>query len=373
MKFVIATSSGFHLRHLALQLHRLGQEVEFHSWLPRWKTRQYGLPDSITRSWFLRLFPFSALVLLRGLSDLMTPLRFWLCAPLDRLIARKMSSADVFVGLSALTIESARKARQQGALVLIERSSSHVDFEREAALAAGTKPPSEFYSAREKASYEAANSIVLLSQFTAGTFLDRGFAAEHLELQRLGVDLTAFTPAPAPPPLPVSAIYVGLWSRRKGCDMIAPLLDEMPGLRLTHVGSMGDAPVPGSERFRSRGHLDHASLARELQRHHVLLFPSRDDGFGMVMIEALASGLRVVASSASGGPDLADMLGSGHVTVFPAGDLAAFCSATRGVLEDVAAGPAARQLAPDKREALGWQAYGKRYLDMATRLVAARA
>lgn len=42
MKAIVATSTAFHLRHLAVALGRTGWEVEFHSYLPRSKTRSYG-------------------------------------------------------------------------------------------------------------------------------------------------------------------------------------------------------------------------------------------------------------------------------------------------------------------------------------------
>lgn len=84
MRIVFAASTAFHLRHLALELLERGWDVEFHSYLPRWKTRQYGLPDHATVSHFSALLPWSGLALLRGVP--LQGLREWLFAKVDRRI-----------------------------------------------------------------------------------------------------------------------------------------------------------------------------------------------------------------------------------------------------------------------------------------------
>ena len=107
MRVVIATSTGFHLRHLAVELERCGWEVEFHSYLPRWKLRGYGLSDGSIRSHFKSLLPLSGLALLRGGARWLLPVREALFARIDRRIAATMGPADAFIGLSAVAVDSA--------------------------------------------------------------------------------------------------------------------------------------------------------------------------------------------------------------------------------------------------------------------------
>ena len=45
-------------------------------------------------------------------------------------------------------------------------------------------------------------------------------------------------------------------------------------------------------------------LQNHLKHNHVFLFPSMGDGFGLVLLEAMAAGLPVIASYNSAGPDL---------------------------------------------------------------------
>ncbi len=373
MRVVIAASTGFHVKQLAVELASLGHEVEFHSYLPRWKTRPIDAAGGRSISHFLALMPWSGLALLRAFSRGLLPVREGLFARIDRRIAATMRPADVFIGLSGIAVSSARQAREAGALVLIERGSSHILRQQQIGIAEGAHVPSEITVSRELASYALADRIVVLSEFAARTFRERGVPAGTLAVQPLGTDLAQFKPPVRPPPLPVSAIYVGNWSIRKGCDLLAPLLEAHPGLRLTHVGTPGDAAFPASPRFATLGYMDHGGLAAELQRHHLLLFPSRDDGFGMVMAEALASGLRVVASDASGGPDLAALVGPDYVSVFPAGEFDGISALVARQIVAISEQPAQLAAPTERIVELSWQCYGRRYAAMLDKLLDERS
>ncbi len=369
MKIVIAASTAFHLRHLAVELDRLGVEVEFHSYLPRWKTRRYGLADRITVSHFLPLLPWSALALLRGFEPWLRWVREGLFAKVDRRIAVTMGAADVFVGLSAIAVESAAKARDGGALVLIERGSTHIAMQRRTAVAGGFAPPSPVYFARELASYEAADKIIVLSRFALNSFLAEDVSIERLETTMLGVDTDQFTPDDHVSAGPVKAIFVGGWSSRKGADWFGPLLEAVPSMTLTHAGTQVDLPFPVHPRFTTLGHLPTARLAEALRQHDLLLFPSRDDGFGMVLAEALASGLRVVASDACAAPDLAEIVGEEFVTVVPSDDFAGFVVAIEQQIAAIRNAPSSRSVPGVQIESLSWQGYGQRYHAMLQRLL----
>jgi glycosyltransferase involved in cell wall biosynthesis len=76
------------------------------------------------------------------------------------------------------------------------------------------------------------------------------------------------------------------------------------------------------------GHLDRARLLEEYRGAHVLVLPSHSEPWGLVVNEAMAAGLPVVASSAVGSAqDL--VLGKGTGIVFPSGDRQALANALR--------------------------------------------
>jgi glycosyltransferase involved in cell wall biosynthesis len=365
MRIVVATTTAFHLRYLATELLGAGEEVTFCSYLPRWKTRQYGLPDNRTRSMFFKLQPSASLALWRGGGRRLRALREKLLASADRAAAEILPPCDVFIGLSSMAIESARRARNlYGAHIIIERGSSHV-LEQERILAeAGGTQLSDNYVRRELASYSEADTVVVPSKFAARSFLDRGFPAERLKVIMLGADTAKFTPSAIAPPHPVRALFVGQWSRRKGADLLAAALQAIPGLQLTHVGLQLDVEFPEHAGFRSLGYLSHEALREVLSQHHLLVLPSREDGFGMVMTEALAAGLRVVASTATGGPDLAETIGPQFVRTFVAGSLDALVGALQGQVSEIENNPAGYRPTAEETAMLSWRAYGERYRNM---------
>ena len=57
-KFIIATTSRFHVLNLASELIAMGHEVEFFSVIPEFRAKKFGLPVSNLRSLFWYTFPF---------------------------------------------------------------------------------------------------------------------------------------------------------------------------------------------------------------------------------------------------------------------------------------------------------------------------
>ena len=132
---------------------------------------------------------------------------------------------------------------------------------------------------------------------------------------------------------------------RKGLDVLLDALARRaaPEVPLLVVGQPGwggiDVTQRASElglgdRVRLLGRLDDEDLAVALARAAVLVAPSRAEGFGLPVLEAMAAGVPVVSSDA---PALVEVGGGATVTV-PVGDDAALASA----LADVLGSPSAR-------------------------------
>lgn len=114
-------------------------------------------------------------------------------------------------------------------------------------------------------------------------------------------------------------------------------LDD-PALRLVHIGATGDrsggsAGSAGSNvgadfvaaagrdpRIELRGALPHAATRQLIKRARILLLPSRMEGGANVIIEAVRSGVPVIASRIGGSVGL---LGADYPGLFPVGDDAA--------------------------------------------------
>lgn len=133
-----------------------------------------------------------------------------------------------------------------------------------------------------------------------------------------GVDPARFYPAAlADKPQPFRFLHVGKAERRKGIDLLVRAFNEAfqgdPAIRLTlsidNIFAKGLVP----ERYVARltaglryptGNIDIVHFVEDIRslyhRHHCGVFPTRAEGIGLPIMEAMACGLPVIASHNSG-------------------------------------------------------------------------
>jgi glycosyltransferase involved in cell wall biosynthesis len=126
----------------------------------------------------------------------------------------------------------------------------------------------------------------------------------------------------------IKIAYAGQINFRKGLDTLIKALPLLVGNQWT-LTIFGDGP--DRERLERKVHLMGLSsqvffkgntpagkLIEELPQYDLCVVPSRFDGWGMVVNEALQSGVPVLASDCTGSSDLVRSSGAG--AVFPVGD-----------------------------------------------------
>jgi glycosyltransferase involved in cell wall biosynthesis len=99
----------------------------------------------------------------------------------------------------------------------------------------------------------------------------------------------------------LNAVWAGQTGYRKGLDValaaVAEARRDLPGLRLTVVGVPPGKPADGVDWL---GVIPQARMAEVYGHADLLLFPTRYESFGLVVIEAMAAGLPVIVSDAIG-------------------------------------------------------------------------
>lgn len=365
MDIVIATSRAFHLAHLARELAALGNNVTLIGYLPAWRMSGYNYFPAVYRSEFLGLLPRSAIALQRLRLGAQHRATLQIMSDFDDRVVRSLPKCDVLIGLSGVIVEAFRRAREEfGALTVCERASAHVRLqERLLTRPNGTSGLDPEYVERELAGYANADYVSVPSTFAYQSFLDEGVPADRLFKNVYGVNLSRFRPTPRPEGgrRPFKVLYVGGWTYQKGCDLLAGALGEGGGWTLTHAGTRGDLDFPISDRFRTLGHVPNSRLPEVYAAHHAFILPSRQDGFGMVLLEALASGLPVLASAFTGAVDVRDHLTvKDRVRTIPDLSSAGICREIARLAADLEAGGLPTGT-PADADAFTWQAYGARY------------
>jgi glycosyltransferase involved in cell wall biosynthesis len=219
---------------------------------------------------------------------------------------------------------------------------------------------------REGAALSAAACVVTTSAWARRALLELyPLASDRVHVAEPGVDPAELAPgtATAGALLSVAAVIPG-----KGHDVLLDALAPLLSLRWRcHcVGSLERDPA-FVERLRRRvadGGLDgrvsfagpraDADLARSYAAADVLVFPSRAETYGMVIAEALARGLPVVAAAVGG---VAEALGHGADGTRPGllvspGDPAALRDALRSWFEDAGLRRRLRVAARERRASL---------------------
>ncbi len=173
-------------------------------------------------------------------------------------------------------------------------------------------------------------------------------AAPRITTLHMGVDTTRFTPRGEPRSgEPFTVLFVGRLAPEKSLDTLleafaALRLPIPPQLRIVGGGDCeadlrAQATALGiADRVTFLGPLPPADCAQEYRRADAFAMTSRSEGIPVVLMEAMASGLPVVAPAVGGIPELVED-GSSGIVVMP-GDVTEVTTA----LQELAADPQRR-------------------------------
>ena len=358
----VAASGRFHLLDLARELDALGVDTRFYSYVSRSRAASFGLPRRCHVALLPYLFPLVALerLLPRFFPHTVERLMCWM---LDLLVIMRMRRCNVFICMSGMYLLAARFARwRYGALIHLHRSSRHILSQQK--ILEGlphARQVSNFMVRRELAGYSIADYIIVPSIHVTESFVSWPEFVSKLFLNPLGVDIDQFPrQKKTRPSKQPTVLFVGQWSYRKGVDVLVGAIKAMAGVRLIHVGALADAPFPIDPQFVHHDHVSQKKLPEFYELAQVLALPSREDGFGVVLAQALSSGLQVVCTDRTGGPDLAKLPGiSRLIHVVPADAPDALHRALARALDDASTVP---PITEPERQSLSWRCYAERDL-----------
>ena len=169
--------------------------------------------------------------------------------------------------------------------------------------------------------------------------------------------------------------FLGRLVMEKGLDVFADTMAELRKRGVPHkVLVVGEGPARGwfAERVPEAsftGMLTHAELGRAVASMDMLLNPSVTETFGNVTLEALASGVPVIAARATGSTSLVTEGQTGRL-VEP-GDIAGFANAIAAYAADPALRAAHGAAGETRSRDYSWDAINRTVADVYLRLVEA--
>jgi glycosyltransferase involved in cell wall biosynthesis len=258
----------------------------------------------------------------------------------DRAVARELPPCDAVVGIYGSAALTLRTARGMGALAVLNFVNSHpAEQNRYLRELAGLRPNHEFVpervARRVARELSFADLVLVPSRFVANQLLDRGLPEARVAVIPYGVDLEAFSPdTNRPPNARVCCVYVGQISHRKGIPVLLRAARGLPDVEFLMTGQLVTPSLlrglPPNVRWM--GPQAHADVAALMRKADIFVLPSLEDSYGLVVAEAMASGLPVLVTDHAGASEAIDPGWNGLIV--PAGDHTALTAAVRRLADD---------------------------------------
>ena len=384
VRIVVAHAGRQHSHQLAAALHARGALHEYWTGLPMRRSAlhpratyaEVELPEECVRvlpigatGHFLErhLIPGRSESVLGQLGDYAVD---WIYSRRLRALGTKVSA---IVGYENSSLATFRAARDLGVRTILDAAALH----HAAADRWRGQPPASGWARdvrkRKDAEIACADHVLVLSQFARDSYIAAGVPEHRISIVPLGYDPGVFCAAGEPRTgKPLRFVFVGNSAHTKGLDLLLDAATRLQAsgapFQLVVVGDVNAEMPPGVER---RGKLSQRAIAAEFAGSDCLVLPSRCDAFGLVVPEALGSGLPAIVSEHVGAKDVVVESGAGWIVA--AGDAAALAERMRWCIEYPQEVIAAKCKARDAAPAWTWERYGTRVAETVVDLPATDA
>jgi glycosyltransferase involved in cell wall biosynthesis len=315
LRIAISAIGRFHMFDLARQMLRLGQEVEIFTGYPMCRV------DRDLKS-HARTHPFlHVLATLRHRVPPAPKTTWWLDRDLlhfGRWLARSVDpeTTDILDGLDGPGPAAGRLMKSHGKAWICNRGSAHI-LTQKALLEKehqrwGASLPYFSPEGLERclAEYAEADAIVVPSNFARRSFVEQGIRPEKLYVCPYGVDLSLFYSMPKADSK-FRVLFVGCASIQKGIgylfEALRPLIERQL-CELWLIGGVDSSAKPllakNQDIFVYKGMQPRTELASIYSQGSVLVLPSIQEGLALVLAQAMACGLPVIATTNTGAENL---------------------------------------------------------------------
>ncbi len=235
----------------------------------------------------------------------------------DFWVSHYIKKATIFYGWTHHALWSLKKAKRSKLLTILERANAHpltyTRFLKDEYTKYGIKkePYHPLILKKHLKEIVATDYIAVTSQFTKQSLLENGIAERRILLTPLGVDTNHFVPGGVGSNEEVfRVVYVGQLCLRKGLQY---LLKAWCALQLQHAELILVGDLHNEFQDILAEHLSRSKTIKVLahvpdpvklyQQASLCILPTLEDGFGLVVLEAMACGIPVIITEHTGAKD----------------------------------------------------------------------
>lgn len=377
-KVILSVIGRFHAFNLANAFEKNKLNYRLFATLPYFRAKNFG----IERSHYAKALQCEVMVrVLRKLklfSKQKTESIYQCCFRRKLKQYVQKTDANIFIGFAGVSFDALLAAKEKGMITILERGSSHRQYQMDILLEEyklqGVKPEQNFniddeVFVREMKEYEIADYISIPSSFVKKTFMEEGISKDKLLVNPYGVDLSEFKQIPKKDDV-FRIIYAGGLTLQKGSHYLLQAFYELNlhNSELWHLGSINNEMQPFIDRFKSNsiifhGHKPQGELYKYYSQGSVFILPSIQDGFGMVIFQAMSCGLPVILSENTGGYDAVSKNGE-EGFIIPIRDVEAIKEKILFLYENPDLAKEMGKKAKKRvKSGFTWDDYGERYIE----------
>jgi len=341
VKISIAATNPCHLFPLAIELAKANALGCYYSGYPAWKLRAPAGMPVLTHSVRTTMVYGALKYLPASLRPSPRSLFLWQDHGFDAWVGRRLDPCDLFHAMPGQALRGFERAKKLGARTVLNHATGPVrewvrimepEYRRVGLRLTDVCPYDEAWFAREEREYALADFHCVASTVVRDQLLGLGISAERIWVAGYGADTEIFHAKGRSKPARFRILFAGQASLRKG---IRTLLDalQLLGERDWEMHFYGGAAPEADADFAAyagripltrHGPVSQPALADAFRQASVLVLPSLEEGFGLVIPQALNCGLPCIVSDRVGGKDLIRHRENG--SIFPVGDSAALAA-----------------------------------------------
>tara|TARA_B100000902_G_scaffold314235_1_gene304945 strand:+ start:21599 stop:22720 length:1122 start_codon:yes stop_codon:yes gene_type:complete len=303
MRISIITFGKFHSFDLARELLSHKNNIQLYSSYPFFIAKKYNIPKTSYYSFFLLQI-------------------------IDRITSRKLSKyiKIVFSFFISLIIKKDQhiyilwsstphflikkiKKLNKNSIIIIERGSTHIEFQNDIIKDEFERfnlkfKTSSYDISNELKNYKLADFISIPSGFVENSFLEKKVNKNKLILNPYGANLDIFYPSKEKKDKQFRIITTGTGSIRKGLFYVLESHKFIKGDFIHyHIGNidneLGDI-VKQYPKLVNIKSVNQSILSEYYRNSHLFILASLEEGLSLTIIEAMASGLPIIATKNSG-------------------------------------------------------------------------
>ncbi|AFY34223.1 glycosyltransferase family 4 protein [Calothrix sp. PCC 7507] len=325
LKIAIVVHGRFHAFDIARELINQGHDITLLTNYPKKVVEQFGVPQQYIRAFLIHGILTRLIHKFHGV--LATPdFEAFLHSEFSKWAAETIIKCDYDVVhvFSGVAEEIFQALSNKSVLKTLVRGSAHIHTqfqllsEEEKRAGVLVSKPSKWMIAREEREYQLADVVLVLSSFAYQSFISQDITPDKLKILPLGTQLKKFRPEQqvienrcrrilSEPKLRI--LMVGNFSYQKGAIDFVKIAELVSSsCQVKFVGAV----VPETSELAQKNSANIEFIAKQPQSElprlyawaDVFIFTSIQDGYAVVLAQAQAAGLPILATTNCSGADI---------------------------------------------------------------------